>query len=82
MHGAVDREFVRAQEKHGTTRSIAGLAAGDPLWLAILVEEVGEASKALAEEGPARHLHDELIQVAAVALGWAEAIRTGRRAEP
>ncbi len=41
-------------------------------WLAILVEEVGEVSKDLLDsDGSAR---DELIQVAAVAVAFIEAI--------
>jgi len=44
--------------------------AGDSEWWAILLEEVAEA---LAEDDPAR-LRAELVQVAAVAVSWAEAI--------
>jgi hypothetical protein len=44
--------------------------AGNGSWLDILFEEVYEAA---AEEDPAR-LREELIQVAAVAVAWAEAI--------
>jgi len=45
-------------------------ANGGPDWRAILLEEVYEA---LAEEDPAR-LRAELVQVAAVAAAWVEAI--------
>lgn len=41
-----------------------------PTWAAILLEEVGEA---LQEDDPAR-LRAELVQVAAVAVAWVEAI--------
>ena len=44
--------------------------AGHDTWRAILLEEVFEA---LAEDDPAR-LRTELVQVAAVATQWAEAI--------
>lgn len=50
-------------------------ATGYPMWWPILLEEVYEA---LAEEDPAA-LREELIQVAAVAVGWIECI--DRRAE-
>lgn len=41
------------------------------LRMAILAEEVGEVAKALQDEGDARLL-EELVQVGAVALRWAE----------
>ena len=43
-------------------------------WLAILVEEVGEAARAVlnnASDGP-QDLRAELVQVAAVACAWVE----------
>jgi len=45
--------------------------------LAILVEEVGEVARELCEAGgndPGPNLRVELIQVAAVAVAWAEAL--------
>lgn len=42
--------------------------------LAILLEEVGEVGTAVLKEDEA-NLCDELIQVAAVAVAWAEALR-------
>lgn len=47
-----------------------------PTWAAILLEEVGEA---LQEDDPAR-LRAELVQVAAVAVAWIQAL--DRRIEP
>lgn len=49
-------------------------------WLAVLREEIAEA---FAESDPAK-IREELIQVAAVAVNWAEHIdrRTGRTAAP
>lgn len=45
--------------------------------LAVLVEEVGEVASALyAGHGPDR-LREELIQVAAVAVAWAETLPKG-----
>ena len=52
----------------------------DSLWLAVLMEEVGEAATAVvsaAAHGEHREvgrLRDELVQVAAVAVQWVEAI--------
>lgn len=41
--------------------------------LAILTEEVGEVARAMQEDGhQSAHLLEELIQVGAVALRWAE----------
>jgi hypothetical protein len=45
-------------------------AAGDGTWLDILLEELAEA---LAEDEPEK-LRTELVQVAAVAVAWVEAI--------
>lgn len=57
----------------------------DATWLAILTEEVGESAQAVLHwkfDGPARGtLRSELVQVAAVALAWIEAIdKRGERA--
>jgi hypothetical protein len=55
--------------EHGANRNLPHLE-----WNAILVEEVGEVSKAIQErEG----LREELVQVAAVALQWIEMIDRG-----
>ena len=58
----------------------------DPLtpWLAILVEEVGEAARAsLANksDGP-QDLRAELVQVAAVAVAWIETIDAANKKAP
>jgi len=50
---------------------------GDGYWLAILVEEVGEAAKALCERTP---VESEVLQVAAVAVAWLECISRRRPA--
>lgn len=44
----------------------------DSVWLAVLVEEVGEVAKAMHEEASRTDLIDELVQVAAVAVAWLE----------
>lgn len=38
--------------------------------LAVLVEEIGEVAKEIAEDGPDGRIREELIQVAAVAVQW------------
>lgn len=49
----------------------------DTLWLAILVEEVGELAKAILENKQ-DEISDELVQCAAVAHAWIEArVRNG-----
>jgi NTP pyrophosphatase (non-canonical NTP hydrolase) len=42
--------------------------------LAVLTEEVGEVARAIIEDESAVNLREELIQVAAVAVAWAEAL--------
>lgn len=42
--------------------------------LQALVEEVGEVARALHDEEGADRLREELIQVAAVAVAWVEAL--------
>lgn len=50
----------------------------DGLWLTILVEEVGEVARELQGRSPnpeaarIKRLREELVQVAAVAIAWAE----------
>lgn len=50
-------------------------------WLAVLVEEVGEAAQAMqkdteaAKDTDADDLYKELVQVAAVAVKWAEVVK-------
>ena len=51
----------------------------DAMWLAILHEETGEAATGILE-GDEENLRAELVQVAAVAVAWVEAIDR-RRAE-
>ncbi|MFA4050650.1 hypothetical protein [Mycobacteroides chelonae] len=51
-------------------------SAGKATWARILLEEFAEAIEAAAlaaiEMGPVEHLRTELVQVAAVAVQWAE----------
>lgn len=74
---AAARENARAVAKHGLERTPLdpSLPAGDKL--AILGEEYGEVCRALTYDGAegVDHLYEELIQVASVALGWAQSLR-------
>lgn len=50
-------------------------------WLGILMEEVGEAAKALIE-GKLDELYKELIQVSAVGLAWLECMKRRKEHPP
>jgi hypothetical protein len=68
-------ERRRQDSRWGTleNRTVEGGHAPSALsWLAILGEEFGEVSKDVLERGPG--LRDELVQVAAVALAFAESL--------
>ena len=39
------------------------------------VEEVGEVAKAIYDKDDVSHLYEEIIQVAAVYIAWAESIQ-------
>lgn len=57
------------ERKWGTQNHI------DFKWFAILAEEVGEAAEAALENDQGRgELREELVQTAAVAVAWIEAI--------
>ena len=54
----------------------------EPLyWLGVLMEEVGESSKAVIE-GNMRHYREELVQVAAVAVAAIESFDRGHQRLP
>lgn len=69
-------ERVRQDEKWGEQNG------HDFEWVSIMTEEVGEAAQAANEanfkssktRGDYAHLREELVQVAAVAVAWIEAI--------
>lgn len=63
---------VHAAAKHGEN-SIEALPADSPLWLPILVEEVGEVAHELTYDS-AGSLRDELIDVITVATSWVAAL--------
>ncbi len=61
----IEDERQRQDEKWGVQNH------NDLKWLAILMEEVGEVAKDMLKYGGDRR---ELVQVAAVAVAWMEAI--------
>ena len=67
----VDGERKRQEDKWGEQNH------DDLFWLAILSEEVGEVAQALLQQKEGNktwcEIHEELVQVAAVALAWLEA---------
>lgn len=72
---AIEEERARAHRKHAASgQSMEQVDVDHPLRFPILVEEVGEVAKALNEGATREELRDELIQVAAMAAAWAEAI--------
>ena len=68
---ALQGEMNRAIRKHGVENT--PLRQTDHINLAVLVEEVGEVARAMTyDEGSDASLYDELIQVAAMALAFAQ----------
>lgn len=84
MNGAVFGSIVgdvmierwRQEELHGADKSCANPAKDNYSKLAILTEEVGEVARDLLD-GPTDNLRTELVQVAAVAVAWVEALDRG-----
>lgn len=72
----INNRRLAAHEKHGEN-SIEALPAGDPRWLAVLIEEVGEVAHALTYDADllATDLADELLDVMAVCSAWLDAWR-------
>src|SRR5689334_5493368 len=56
------------------TWTAASPEASDSLKLAVLGEEFGEVCRAIGEHEPRARLREELVQVAAVAVAWIEAL--------
>lgn len=73
----IRNERTRAHEKHGRT-SMESLPVDDLTRLSVLMEEVGEVARWFNEnrrrDMPNGELRAELIQVAAMAAAWADAL--------
>jgi hypothetical protein len=79
---AVQAALISAVAKHGLEKTTLDKHMDSGLKLAILVEEVGEVAKELIEHPPLTYsnsdnLVKELLQVAAMALAWAQAADNG-----
>lgn len=83
----IHRERIAAHEKHVLKGgSMEKKSWNDPAWLPVLVEEVGECARVLNEhmlgnlnvDDSAVSLRTELVQVAAMATAWLEAIDARR----
>lgn len=89
VYPAVHAERLRAHAKHaaGASGSMESKPWDHPIWLAVLGEEYGEVARVLCEDelgslaGPAHvreRLREELVQVAAMACAWIDAIEQER----
>lgn len=70
--GKLTAERERQDAKWGSQRHLP-----QDRWMTILTEEVGEVANAILEED-IENLKVELVQVAAVAIAFAEALEDGR----
>jgi len=72
---AVQAEMLHAVAKHGHDMTVLSPTMLDTTKLVVLVEEVGEVARAMTyDNGDRGQLVRELLQVAAVAAGWAQAL--------
>ena len=62
-------------------KSAEDMPHDDPLWLPVIVEEVGEIARALNDREPLGRLRSEVIQAAAMLLAYADAIEEAAHAE-
>lgn len=75
----IHRERINAHRKHDD-KSMEREPWNSNRWLPVLVEEVGEVAHEITEHGPfvsndeLQQLAKELIQVAAMATAWFEAV--------
>lgn len=71
---ALNAEILAAIAKHGWEQTPLNPNMSENEKLIILVEEIGEVARAMTyDEGDGNKLTRELIQVATMALAWAEA---------
>lgn len=74
---ALNASMLYAIAKHGWAQTPLNPARKDVDNLPILVEEIGEVARAMTyDEGSNDALIKELLQTAAMALSWAEAVDT------
>lgn len=67
IYQLIDEERQRQIVKWGDDRCL------DPfVWVAVLAEEIGEASEAVLKAESQKDLEDEIVQIAAVAVAWLE----------
>lgn len=79
---ALHATMLHAIAKHGWHQTPLNPARSDVDNLPILVEEIGEVARAMTyDEGNRDALVKELLQTAAMALSWAQAVDTRREAE-
>lgn len=74
MH-SIDQERKRQDTKWGEQNH------SDEIWLAILMEEIGEVAKAMLAGQDAHDpdaIKQELVQVAAVSVAWLECMKRRR----
>lgn len=75
----IQDERSRQTEQWGTQESLSSAT-----WLAVLTKQVGDVARALLKgrDGPRlRDLEHELIQLAATAVAWVEALRAWKRVD-
>lgn len=87
LYGEVHDERIRAHAKHDVNGgSMERKPWDDPIWLAVLTEEVGEVARVLCEQSLGSfvgdaivrdRLREELVQVAAMACAWIAAVDDG-----
>lgn len=75
-------EHLRAERKRQDAKWGAERDLSDGEWLKIIVEELGEVAKASLEREGHEARIEELVQVAAVALAWADNVLRNWPAEP
>lgn len=73
----VTAERCHSIDKHGEN-SMEFYTADDPRWLAVLGEEFGEVCETLTYDKDRANLHDELIDLIAVATSWVSALNRSR----
>lgn len=71
------RAHLKHSGYHGNGKSAEEMPVDDPLWLPVLTEELGEVAREICDHRYSRphHLRAELIQLAAMASAWADAIQ-------